>query len=95
MRCTLLVAVCLAASGCLGGKTYIADGSLFRVRWDKNMWNASALTIERFDHKPSSTPHIRHYRWLHGEPPVLPYPGEECAKPPEPEKHGLFGLVRK
>lgn len=69
---------------------YLSQGSLYRVRWDKNTWNASALTVERFDHKPAESGHVRQFRWLHGEPPVLPYPGEQCAKPPKPEKHHLL-----
>lgn len=94
MRLAVFIAVCFCASGCLGGKTYIKHGSLYRLRWDKNTWNEAAFTVERFDHKPSSTPHVRHYRWLHGERPVLPYPGEECAKPPEPPKDGWFDRKR-
>lgn len=86
----VLAATVLLTSGCLGGKAYIADGSLYNVRWDRNTWNQMAFTVERRDHKPSSTPHIRHFRWLHGVDPVLPHYAEVCAKPPEPEKTGLF-----
>lgn len=91
MRWITIAAVLVLAPGCMGGKSYIADGSFYSVRWDKNTWNQSAFTVERFDHKPSSTPHVRQFRWLHGERPVLPFPGEQCAAPPPPPKnHGLF-----
>ena len=68
-------------SGCLVKAAWKAGGVLRRVRVDYNSYRAAAVTLSSYDHLPSRTNDVRHFRWLHGEDPVLPYPGEEVARP--------------
>ena len=77
------VAAVLAASlsGCLFTTQTLKDGSVVRTRLDRNTYRTPSLSITTYDHLPARTGHIRHFRWLHGADPVLPYPGESAMSP--------------
>ena len=83
-------ALLLSLSGCLFTTESLKDGSVVRTRLDRNTYRTPALSITTYDHLPARTAHVRHFRWLHGADPVLPYPGEHATNPRK--RRGLVDL---
>ena len=79
----LIAAVAAAASLTTSGCRGQSAGVWTNLAADWNRYRACTLRIENRDHLPTRTDHIRHMRWTHGEPPVLPHCDERFLHDPK------------
>ena len=82
-----------STSGCVSA-AWRSGGSVRRLRADCNSYREPALSLTSYDHLPSRTKDVRHFRWLHGADPVLPYPGEQLAKPAKTKRFNGSWVTR-
>ena len=64
-------------------------GTLTDVHLDYNRYRACTLRIERRDHLPAHTDHIRWFRWQHGADPGLPPCEEAMLRGPQHYRTGV------